>query len=398
MIKGFLSVAAILAVVVASPASGLPAAASQEPEPEVLFDDLDYPTAITFAFGKMFVNERSGRIRVAEDGELSSEPLATIPVTTTGETGLLGIAAGTIDGEPYVYAFATEPDGATNSVWRVPAAGGEAERVVSGLPASVYHNGGGVALDRDGMLFVSNGEQHDPDKAQDPNVLGGKVYRYTAEGEVPGDNPFPGSPAYSLGHRNPFGLTIDPLTGTPWVSENGPESFDEINRIERGANYGWPVVSGPGCEDADITCLDPVLSYEEVIVPTGITFAPRGAPRRFAGDLFFGSHQGGGIHHVELDERRERAVSDEVWIQEETGIVGLAWGPEGLYYSTPDAVKLLPLKQGSAGPARPGGGIRDEGGDRGSEAPGRSGTLVLVGAVAVAAGLLALFFRRNSRR
>ncbi len=144
--------------------------------------------------------------------------------------------------------FATAPSGDSNAIWRVPTDGGEPERIVEGLDASGYHNGGGVAFDRSGMLLVSHGEQHDSGKAQDPQVLGGKVYRFTPEGGVPRDNPWPDTPSFSVGHRNPFGLTVDPLTGTPWVSENGPESFDEINRIEAGGNYGWPEVSGPFCD------------------------------------------------------------------------------------------------------------------------------------------------------
>jgi glucose/arabinose dehydrogenase len=316
----------------------------------VLFDNLEFPTGIAFGFGKMFINERAGRIRVVENGRLSPEPLATIPTETDGERGLLGIAAPPDAADRAVYVFATDPGGDSNSMWRVPLDGDPPTAVVEGLPGSGYHDGGGVAFDRDGMLLVSNGEAHNSDLSQDPNALGGKVYRYTPAGDIPDDNPFPGSPALSIGHRNPFGLTVDPVTGTPWVTENGPGSFDEINRIEAGRNYGWPVVSGPDCAAATglDDCVDPAISYEDVIVPTGITFAPANAPAAVAGHLFFGAYGVPAIHELTLDESRQEVVSDDLLASGESSIVAVAWGPNGLYYSTTTAVKLIPFASSGA--------------------------------------------------
>jgi glucose/arabinose dehydrogenase len=200
------------------------------------------------------------------------------------------------------------------------------------------------------MLFVSNGETHNSDLSQDPQALGGKVYRYTSTGDIPDDNPFPGSPAFSIGHRNPFGLAIDPITDTPWVTENGPGSFDEINRIEAGRNYGWPVVSGPDCATATELddCVDPAISYESVIVPTGIAFAPADAPSEVAGHLFFGAYGVPAIHELTLDGSREEVVSDDLLAGGESSIVAVAWGPEGLYYSTTTAVKLIRFASGAS--------------------------------------------------
>jgi glucose/arabinose dehydrogenase len=327
-------------------------ATAQAPPPEVVVDGLDFPAGIAFTSeGTMVVTERPGRVRVIENGRLRERPLAEIPTTTTGETGLLGIAVDPSDDA--VFVFATEPDGSSNSVWRVPLGGGEPERVVTDLPAAVYHNGGGVGFDHDGMLLVSNGEQHSSERSQDPNVSGGKVYRFTPEGGVPSDNPFGDNPTFALGLRNPYGLAVDPVSGDVWVTENGPENWDEVNRVPAGSNLGWPVVSGPreGGESGAGSLgpgdyLDPAFASERIIVPTGIAFAGQGALRRHRDALFFGAYGDSTIRRAVLTEDREDISGQEVFLSESSPVVALAWGPEGLYYSTQEgAIKLVRLVQ-----------------------------------------------------
>ena len=316
------------------------------PPPVTVVEGLDFPAGIAFdVTGTMYVSERPGRLlSITPAGE--RRMIGSIPTITEGETGLLGIAVSPDQRD--VYGFATEQDG-TNTIWRFPISGQQPQRFIKGLPGATYHNGGGVAFGADGMLYVSNGETHTTNIAQDPSVLGGKVYRYTPEGTVPDDNPFGDSPAYSLGHRNPFGLAIDPVSGDPFVTENGPESHDEINRIVAGGNGGWPVTSGRA-EQIDTSALrgryqDPLLQYPEVIVPTGITFAPEDAGTPYAGDLFFGAYGEQTIHRVTLNRARDRAVEDEIFYRSREPIVAVAWGPRGLYLSTPAAVKLIPLTE-----------------------------------------------------
>jgi glucose/arabinose dehydrogenase len=375
----------------------LPAPAGAQPQIETVVE-LEFPAGIAFdSAGRMYVTERAGRIRVVDQGRLRKQPLATIATTTEGETGLLGIAVD--PGEEYVYAFATAPDGASNRVLRVPIEGGEPEIVIDGLPASLYHNGGGLAFDRDGFLFVGNGEKHESELAQDPETLGGKVYRYTANGDVSEDNPFGPHAAYAIGLRNPFGLTIDPVSGLVFVTENGPSSHDEINRIIAGGNYGWPELLGRvgGGEELEGTYQDPLVDFPDIVVPTGIAVAnPANAASRVAGDLFFGTYGEGAIHRVRLDERRAIALSEEVFLDVGEPVVAVAWGPEGLYFSTPDAVKVVPLTRpdkkptASAPPAAeppPRAPVEDRG-------PQWLGPLL---AVALLGGLL-LFMRSRLRR
>ena len=329
------------------------APAAHGADPETVAGDLRFPAGIAFdSDGTMFVTEREGRILAFDGGR--SRVVASVQTTTGGEAGLLGIAISPDD--RFVYAFATAPDGGSNLVYRVPSSGGDPKVVIDGLTASGYHNGGGVAFGDDGMLYVSNGEGHDTSRAQDPNQLGGKVYRFTPDGRVPADNPFGDSPAYAVGLRNPFGLAIDPVSGAPFVTENGPESHDEVNRIDAGGNYGWPLISGAETEGQDTESLrgdyyDPLLDYETIIVPTGIAFAdPDNARTRFAGDLFFATYGDQTIHRVSLNGRRDRAVEDNVYFESSEPVVALAWGPKGLYFSTPGAVKLFPIAAARAVP------------------------------------------------
>ena len=319
-----------------------------------MVDGLEFPTGIAFSpDGKsMYVNERPGRIRVVERGELLESPLATIPTTTDGETGLLGMDLSS-DGSS-LFVFATDPGGSVNNVLRVSTETGESEVIVPVLPASLYHNGGGVAVDADGNVLISNGEKHEDSIAQDPSVLGGKIYRFTPDGDDVPDNPY-GS-AIALGLRNPFGMTIDPVTGDAFVTENGPSSHDEINRIQTGGNYGWPDVLGvagdvrpPGPGEYH----DPVSVQEEIVVPTGIAIAdPDDAPEDLAGDVFYGTYGERSIHRIELNEERDSAVVDEIFLREDDPIVALEWGPGGLYYSTTSAIKLVRMADSARGPDR----------------------------------------------
>jgi glucose/arabinose dehydrogenase len=385
-----------VAVVVLSSLSITPARAA---DPVTVADGLTFPAGIAFdSGGTMYVNEREGRV-LAFDRQRRARVIATIPTITQGETGLLGLTIS--PDEEFLYAFATEAD-QTNTIWRVPVDGGEPERVVTGLPGSSYHNGGGVAFGEDGMLYVSNGERHDTSIAQDPQSLGGKVYRYTPDGRVPEDNPFGDSPAFSIGLRNPFGLAIDPVSGNPFVTENGPESHDEINRIVSGGNSGWPIVSGAS-DGGDVSQLegdyqDPLLDYPDIIVPTGIAFAdPDTAIASVSGDLFFGTFGDQTIHRVQLNEARTDAVGDTEWFRAGEPIVALAWGPRGLYYSTPGAVRVFDLVQEQERePAASEDPVAAPVGQPADRDP-PIGWLLLGGAALILVGALAYAFGRNRK-
>ncbi len=220
-------------------------------ELEALVTGLRAPWSIVpLPTGSVFLSERdTARIlELSPQGALSV--VGTVPgVVPGGEGGLLGLAA--LDtGTPYLYAYLT---GSTdNRIVRMPVTGtpgayalGDAEVVLAGIPKARTHNGGRLAFGPDGMLYATTGDAQQTGLAQDPASLAGKILRLTPDGTVPADNPVPGSYVYSLGHRNPQGIAFD-RTGQLWAAEFGQNTWDELNRIEPGANYGWPVVEGIG--------------------------------------------------------------------------------------------------------------------------------------------------------
>ncbi|WP_439564689.1 PQQ-dependent sugar dehydrogenase [Microcella sp.] len=218
-------------------------------ELEALVTGLRAPWSIVpLPTGSVFLSERdSARIlELSPEGALSV--VGTVPgVVPGGEGGLLGLAA--LDtGTPYLYAYLTSST--DNRIVRMAVTGapgayalGDAEVVLAGIPKARTHNGGRLAVGPDGMLYATTGDAQQTGLAQDPGSLAGKVLRLAPDGTVPVDNPTPGSYVYSLGHRNPQGIAFD-RTGQLWAAEFGQNTWDELNRIEAGANYGWPIVEG----------------------------------------------------------------------------------------------------------------------------------------------------------
>jgi glucose/arabinose dehydrogenase len=237
---------------------------------EDLVTGLDVPWGLAFLpDGSALVSERdSARIRqVTASGQVSE--VGTVPdVVADNEGGLLGLA--TPPGQPIVYAYLTAAE--DNRVVRMSFDGGalgQPEVVIDGIPKAGNHNGGRLAFGPDGMLYVSTGDAAQPDRAQDLESLGGKILRLSPDGTVPADNPFAGSPVFSYGHRNVQGLAFD-QDGRLWASEFGQNTWDELNLIEAGGNYGWPVVEGVGDDDRFI---EPVAQWStDEASPSGIAY------------------------------------------------------------------------------------------------------------------------------
>ena len=239
------------------------------PASESFVDELEAPWSIAFHGDAALVSERdSARVlEVAEDGETREVGIID-GVTPGGEGGLLGLAVH--DGEVYSYSTA----GSENRVERRPLLGaagglslGSATTVIDGIPAAGNHNGGRIAFGPDGMLFITTGDAGDRESAQDLDSLGGKILRLTPTGGIPDDNPFEGSPVYSYGHRNPQGIAWD-AEGRMFATEFGQDTWDELNVIEPGGDYGWPAVEGIAENSAFI---DPVQQWRpDAASPSGI--------------------------------------------------------------------------------------------------------------------------------
>jgi quinoprotein glucose dehydrogenase len=282
---------------------------------------LEVPWSLVFLpDGRALVSERPGRIRLIRDGVLQEEPYAVLAaveggkgligfileLAVGGEGGLMGLALHPdFPEEPYLYAMHTYrgPDGVKNRVIRLEDRGdhGRFDKVIiENIPGGLNHNGGRIAFGPDGMLYVTTGETFEAQLAADLNSLGGKILRLTPEGKVPEDNPFPDSPVYSFGHRNPQGLAWHPETGQLFASEHGPSgefglrAHDEINMIRPGGNYGWPnVVGAPGLKPY----ADPLVVWKETAVPpAGMAF--------YDGDLFVAVLGRGALIRISLAQLR----------------------------------------------------------------------------------------------
>ncbi|MBD0710585.1 MULTISPECIES: PQQ-dependent sugar dehydrogenase [unclassified Streptomyces] len=225
--------------------------------------------------GDLLVSSRDERTVTRIDGRTGARsPLGEVPgVVPGGEGGLLGLAVR--DG--WVYAYLTaESD---NRIVRMRYGGGAGDRlgapepVFTGIPKGRIHNGGRIAFGPDGMLYAGTGETGRTGLAQDRSSLGGKILRLTPEGAPAPGNPFPGSPVYSYGHRNVQGFAWDG-DGRLWAAEFGQDTWDELNLVEPGRNYGWPVVEGRAGRAGFV---DPVAQWRtSEASPSGIAYA-RGA-------------------------------------------------------------------------------------------------------------------------
>ncbi|WP_374152847.1 sorbosone dehydrogenase family protein [Pseudarthrobacter sp. WHRI 8279] len=232
--------------------------------PQAVATGLEAPWSVVFRNGTPLVSERdSGRIlELSPDG--TTRTIGDIPgVTAAGEGGLLGLA---VDSQGRLYVYSTGTDG--NRLQRFDVTGepgalalGQAETILDGIGSASYHDGGRIAFGPDGMLYVAIGDAGRRDSSQDLDSLNGKILRMTPDGGVPADNPFPDSLVYSYGHRNPQGLAWAE-DGTMFATEFGQNTWDELNIISPGANYGWPTVEGIA---ATGDFADPVQQWE----PTG---------------------------------------------------------------------------------------------------------------------------------
>jgi len=216
------------------------------------------------------------------------------------EAGLLGVAVSpTFDQDALLYFYVSTAD--DNRVVRATLEGdrlGDPEPILTGIPNGFIHDGGRLEFGPDGFLYVSTGETGSPELAQERDSLGGKILRITPDGQPAPDNPF-GTAIWSWGHRNVQGLAFDDV-GALWASEFGQDTFDELNRIAAGANYGWPQFEGKGGEDDGFVDPQQVWNPEESS-PSGLAYLD--------GYLWMAALRGERLWRVRVDG--DRAVEPE---------------------------------------------------------------------------------------
>jgi glucose/arabinose dehydrogenase len=301
-------------------------------EVSTLATDLEVPWSFAFLpGGDALVTERdSGKLlRVSPSGEVRE--IQTLPEGGSGEGGLLGVGVSPdYEVDRYIYAYYTTE--ADNRVVRFRMRE-RPEPILTGIPVNTYHDGGRIKFGPDGMLYVSTGDAGDAENSQDRNSLGGKILRIEPDGSIPPDNPFPDNPVYSYGHRNVEGLAWD-AQGRLYASEFGQNTWDEVNRIEAGENYGWPAVEGRGGEDNGY--VDPITIWPtSEASPSGSEIMVDGAIPQWEGDLFVAALRGERLWHLELNDRGE-VVDREKLLDGEIGRVrDVTQAPDGsLWVST----------------------------------------------------------------
>ncbi|APV43944.1 Glucose/arabinose dehydrogenase, beta-propeller fold [Dehalogenimonas formicexedens] len=248
-------------------------------------ENLDIPWEMVFLPDKsILLTERPGTVRFIDSNRnLQNQPIFTITdVAAIGEGGLLGATLHpqfAINGWVYFYYTYQSGTGLANRVVRYTLHGttfSDRTVIIEGIPGGNIHDGGRIKFGPDGLLYICVGETGNENLAQDLNSLAGKILRLTDDGTIPASNPFPDSAIYSYGHRNPEGLVWDDQ-GRLWETEHGASAQDEINLIEPGKNYGWPVIRG---DQTAPGMTSPVLASGNVTwAPSGLTIV--------AGSIYF---------------------------------------------------------------------------------------------------------------
>lgn len=312
--------------------------------------------------GDMLVTQRGGQLRLIKNGVLQPEPVAGVPaVRVAGSAGLLDLVL-----DPQfarnnrLYFTYSKPAGTGNDNTTVLARGrwtGSALADVEDLlvgAANARTSGARIAFGKDGMIYMSTGAPFD-NNAQSGESLYGKVLRLTMDGKAPPDNPFVGKQEYrpeifTMGHRDQLGITMHPETGQVLSVEHGPNGGDEVNLIQAGKNYGWPLISygrqydgskigeRPSREGIE----DPIVLWIPSIAPSGMVFYTGDKFPAWKGNLFVGSNREGeipGTGHLErivFNAKLEELRRESMFADLHQRIRDVRQGPDGFLYAITD--------------------------------------------------------------
>lgn len=316
---------------------------------ETVVAGLKVPWSITWApDGRLFFTERPGRVRVVVNGQLRPQPLVVLTdVEPSGESGLMSLALHPQFGTNHFlylsYAYKGESQLVRVVRYRESESGlTDRKVIIENIPAAQFHAGCKLGFGPDSKLYITTGDATERALAQRLDSLAGKTLRLNDDGTIPSDNPFVGEQnarpeIWSLGHRNAQGMDWQPGTNLMFQTEHGPSGFDgpeggdEVNIVERGKNYGWPLIHH---KEARAGLEAPLLEYTPAVAPASGAFYRGSAFPQLRGSFFFGCLRGERIIRVVIEGRR--VVSQEPLLQGRYGrIREVAEGPDGaIYFST----------------------------------------------------------------
>jgi len=319
----------------------LPSNAPPLPEPivqnvstdsvEVIATNFDKPWSITFADERIFVSEKSGKIKIITSSGLLETPLITLRTPEIFGGGLLGITTHPdFSNNHFLYAYYTyeENEKLWNKIIKITEKDNKSSEIITILdkiPGSAFSNGGVIKFGPDGKLYVGTGSISDSsDESQNLNSLAGKILRLNDDGTIPSDNPYEESYVFTLGHRNPTGFAWN-NAGIMFATESGPTKNDEINLITAGSNYGWPEVQ---CFSNNDNFVNPLECFDPGLEPGGIIFYS-GDKLDIENDMILASQKATNLFKVEIDDNNvnlERILSGLGRIRD------VAQGPDGYVY------------------------------------------------------------------
>jgi glucose/arabinose dehydrogenase len=324
-------------------------------------DGLDEPWSLAFLpDGQAVLTEKRGRLVMIENGHVARQPIKGMPdVDSRGQAGLFDVVPHpdyARNGWLYLAYSHPQDNAAGKSVSLTRIIRGKLrdgalvdQQTIFEAPVDLYpasggvHFGGRIAFDRDGYLFFTIGERGRKENAQDRALPMGKILRLHDDGRVPSDNPFvSGPPAgrgiWSYGHRNPQGLAFHPVTGALYDVEHGPRGGDEINLVQRGRNYGWPVITyGMNYNGTPITDLtakegmeQPLHYWVPSIAPCGMNFYTGDLFPKWKNHLLVASLAAEQLHRLEI--KPDGIHAEEVLFKGLGRIRHVVTGPDGAIY------------------------------------------------------------------
>lgn len=307
--------------------------------------------------GRMLVSEREGQLRIVGPDGKPSPPIANLPaVAARGQGGLLDVLLDPAFASNHTLYLSYAEAGEGGSGTAVARATLDPARLALSDLRVIYrqtpkvsgngHFGNRMLFGTDGLLYISLGDRQKFDPAQDPQQSLGKVVRIRPDGSLPPDNPFAGKTGwlpeiFTLGHRNPQGMTLEPGSSRIWVAEHGARGGDEINLLVPGTNYGWPVISygrhytglkiGEGSEKSGMA--QPVCYWDPSIAPGNIAFYSGDKAPAWRGNLFVAALKDQAVYRLVL---RDGRVTGSERIEVGDRVRDIRMGPDGWLYLLTD--------------------------------------------------------------